>query len=63
MFYRLDASGAFKNMKITESFGFQKTAVSYCARYGGYIRIAGGLESPEQIRDLGKQLQKALSLL
>lgn len=63
MFYRLDKGGAFEKILITESFGFMKTAVSHCTRYGGFIRIAGGLEFPEQIRELGNQLQIALSLL
>jgi cystathionine beta-lyase/cystathionine gamma-synthase len=63
LFYRLEEKGAFEDMIFTESFGFKKTAVSYCTRYGGYIRVAGGMESPRQIKKLANCLQSALSNL
>lgn len=63
MFYELAEKGAFKDMIITESFGFGKTGVSHSKRLGGYIRIAGGLETENETTKLARRLSQALSKL
>lgn len=51
-----------KDFYIAESFGFNKTGISIVPR--GYVRIAGGLETPEQLsvvqQALVEGLEKAL---
>ncbi|OGG52442.1 hypothetical protein A2851_05370 [Candidatus Kaiserbacteria bacterium RIFCSPHIGHO2_01_FULL_53_29] len=61
LFYALEEEGAFKGTFIAESFGFERTSVSYSPRCGGYIRVAGGLESVKGIGKIAKQLQRTLS--
>jgi cystathionine beta-lyase/cystathionine gamma-synthase len=63
LFYLLEKKGAFADILITESFGFDQTAVMYASRLGGYIRFAGGTESGQAIEQLKKQLQTALQKL
>jgi hypothetical protein len=63
IFYQLEDEGAFEDMIITESFAFDKTGVSHCTRYGGYVRVAGGMESAQQIKKLANRLKKALTNL
>lgn len=62
-FYRLAKEGAFKDILFTESFGFDKTGVMHSSRYGGYIRIAGGLETENETIKLARRLSQALSKL
>ncbi len=61
LLYQLEKLGAFKHTIYSESFGFDITGISYASRKGGYIRIAGGKESVEKTKQIGKQLQNALS--
>lgn len=63
LFYRLAKKGAFKDILFSESFGFDKTCVMHSSRYGGYIRIGGGLENEAQITTIAKRLQNALANL
>lgn len=63
LFCKLESEGAFTDMIITESFGFEKTGVSHSTRFGGYIRIAGGLETENETIKLAGRLSQALSRL